>query len=494
MKVRERFLLPLTGQRGAVLVLAGVAMVVLIGITALAIDIGHLVVVRNEVQNAADAGALAGAQALYEDPDGFGEKLPGEEVNTDANQVAYDTALLNQSDKFAVEVNDPLSNLGDVQRGHWNLLNRTFTPSDSTETFNLFGVSESDLNKLDGTYEYPPGSANYPVFINAVRVVARRQDRPATSFFAGIFGYAGFGMTAEAVAYVGFAGGTIDAGVPIVICEASLLDVDSKPTCNIGRMINSSADASGNNTAGWSDFDQDFSVCSGTNTNDLRVLVDGCGNNTQQIRPLPIATTGGTTSPIYTAMSGCWLTKTAGIEPWQMTLPTVDCIGHNIGNCPRVTGAVSVNLLWMTDLGTAFPNDAPTRMASTNNEILPDWDYYNPPTDDPNQCTAFSSQVGQPLETALQYFTDYYPDGDNPDGLATFADAERWQGLATYELGMARWDCFVNHFGLLNADGKPAPLEKKSMYFMPDCTPHPPTGDTGGPNFGVLAKRPVLVK
>jgi Flp pilus assembly protein TadG len=49
---------------GAVMVLTALAIVALIGFAALAIDIGHLYVVKNELQNAADAGALAGARNL----------------------------------------------------------------------------------------------------------------------------------------------------------------------------------------------------------------------------------------------------------------------------------------------------------------------------------------------------------------------------------------------------------------------------------------------
>ena len=42
------------------------------GLLALAIDVNHLYVVKNELQNAADSGALAGAVALYADLDGAG--------------------------------------------------------------------------------------------------------------------------------------------------------------------------------------------------------------------------------------------------------------------------------------------------------------------------------------------------------------------------------------------------------------------------------------
>jgi hypothetical protein len=47
---------------------------------------------------------------------------------------------------------------------------------------------------------------------------------------------------------------------------------------------------------------------------------------------------------------------------------------------------------------------------------------------------------------------------------------------------------------LKNVDGSQAPYDKKSIYFLPDCTPHELTGVSGGYNFGILAKIPVLVK
>jgi len=501
----------LADQRGAILVLVAVLATVLIGITALAVDIGHLMVVNNELQNAADAGALAGAQALYEDPDGAGSMGPGEEINTQANKIAFDTAILNQSEKIPVEVNKPLTNADDVQRGHWSFATRTFIPSDSLEVLDLFALSEDELDKMDGTWEYPEASGKTPIFINAVRVVARRQSQPAASFFARIFGYENFGMMAEAVGYVGFAGGILgpgEADQPIVICQSSLFDEGGNRTCNIGRMINSSNDPAVNNTAGWSDFSQDFSVCSGTNDNALKPLVCG-GGNENEIKAgygdeFRIAATGGTNADIYNKMRDCWLTGSAnGTIPWEMTLPVVDCEGHNIGNCPEVRGAVTVNMVWMTPNGTAWPNDTPTQMASPKeDDPAVAWDFYNPgPGAFGHQCDPFSSQIDKPIYDALLNL---------PDG---FNDYERWKGRFTqtvtvtdpvtgettttkvenYEEGMARWDCFVDHFKLRNADASYAPLVKKSMYFMPDCDPHDPKGSTGGPNFGVLAKRPVLV-
>ncbi|WP_321931150.1 pilus assembly protein TadG-related protein [Paraburkholderia guartelaensis] len=52
------------GQRGSVSVMVAVFLVVLLGCAALAIDVARWVIVRNELQNAADAAALAGARQL----------------------------------------------------------------------------------------------------------------------------------------------------------------------------------------------------------------------------------------------------------------------------------------------------------------------------------------------------------------------------------------------------------------------------------------------
>ena len=54
-------------QDGATIVLVGICIFLFIFLAALAVDLGHLFVAHNELQNAADAGALAGARFLYSD-------------------------------------------------------------------------------------------------------------------------------------------------------------------------------------------------------------------------------------------------------------------------------------------------------------------------------------------------------------------------------------------------------------------------------------------
>ena len=60
----KRLFFELNNQRGISAVFVAVCLVMLIGFIALSIDVSHLVVARNELEDAAVAGALAGAGEL----------------------------------------------------------------------------------------------------------------------------------------------------------------------------------------------------------------------------------------------------------------------------------------------------------------------------------------------------------------------------------------------------------------------------------------------
>lgn len=417
----------LKSNRGVTAIVVGISIVVLVGFAALAIDIGHLYVARNELQNAADAGALAGAAVLYNDS--------GTGVNENANQVAYEAATANKSEKVPVDVNWRDGNEGDVQRGHWSFATRTFTANASLEPVELWGVSAGEL---DGNTD----------FINAMRVVARRQATPVASFFARIFGHESFELSAEAVAYIGFTGKLLphDVDQPIAICKQSILDEEGNYNCNIGRMINSGQNEANSETGGWTSFSQDDPCTGGTNAQEVKDLV--CGDGNPEIIQLggDIATNGGQIQSAFDELIDCWKkalydsdgdnVKDSPIDtdddglpdmPWNLTLPVVNCPGNNMGTCEEIVGAVNLNIIWIV----RGNDEVPERMG--------DW---------------------------------------SGDGLE----------------GEERWNNFVDHFHLKNVDGNPAPYAKKSIYFLPDCTPHEPAGVSGGENYGVLAKIPVLVK
>ncbi len=163
-------------QRGLSLVLMAVALLMLLAFAALAVDGGNLYVARNELHNAADAGALAGARVLY--------TADGSSINTGADAVALQTATANSSQGSPVEV-------ASVRRGHWSFATRTFTPNNSLLPVDLFSSTTAQLD------------AN-PDFINAIEVITERRATPVQAFFGSVLGFSDYKISARAVAYIGF--------------------------------------------------------------------------------------------------------------------------------------------------------------------------------------------------------------------------------------------------------------------------------------------------
>lgn len=415
-------------QKGVSLVIVAGLTVMFVAFVALSVDIAHLMVVRNELQNAADAGALAGARRLYF-PDGTA-------VNPDANQVAYEMAIINNSERIAVEVNDPTSNTGDVQRGHWSFATQTFSPSNRTTLPDLWDISSADLD-ADVTY------------VNAVKVRTRRQSSKAVSFFARILGFTGFNAAAEAVAYIGFAGKMApeDLDQPIAICRQSLLLPDPETgedvyQCNTGRMLNSGAVNTTHNTAGWTNFSQ---PCATANASEMRSLICSDGNPMALDFGVGIGATGGVQDNVLRDLRDCFEPAKRD-EPWNMTLPVIDCPGNNVSNCAPLLGAVNVNIVWISR------DDADTEKEFEEEDFPPD-------------------RMGD-------WICDELVCGDEVSN-------PTWRACC--------WDDFVDHFHLKNVDDITATYAKKSIYFLPDCAPHELKGVSGGANYGILAEIPVLV-
>jgi hypothetical protein len=431
----------LTDQSGVTIILVAILMFVFLGIAALAVDLSNLYVVRNELQNAADAGALAGARFLY----------AGTSVNEGANQIAYDTATANKAlaltGAIAVDVNWPEGT--DVQRGHWSFglggLPRGFYPNSSTAPVDLWDRSTEELD----------ADTN---FINAVRMVARRQATPSASFFAQIFGYENFELWKEAVAYIGFAGSLRpeDVDQPIAICKQSIIDEEGHYTCATGRMIDSGGGTT-HNTAAWTNFTQD--PCQTASAQSVRPLVCGDGNPAVIDFGDGMGTTGGMQDNVYNDLKDCWLNaplqkdwRGYPIEFWGLTLPVIDCPGNNPGPCSDVVGAVTLDVIWIKQSGSDPQwRDIPVKMAG--------W-----------ECSIWVT-VGRP---------------ENINSLDSSQRQQCWQEFATtFELRTAD--------GTSVGDLTHSDLQK-TILFLPSCEPHEPRGNTGGENFGVLALIPVLVK
>jgi Flp pilus assembly protein TadG len=92
----------IASQRGTTAVIVALLMVVLVGILALAVDIGRLLAAKSEMQKAADAGALAGARALVPYIGAGNSATPNW---TSGTAVATQTARLNKvEDSWVADV------------------------------------------------------------------------------------------------------------------------------------------------------------------------------------------------------------------------------------------------------------------------------------------------------------------------------------------------------------------------------------------------------
>jgi hypothetical protein len=444
-------------QQGAVLVLVAVLMLVFIGVTALAVDVGNMVVVRNELQNAADAGALAGATQLYyresaypmaPDPAMVGW------VNPDANRAAEIAAKKNWSLKEAVEVTIDGNNCGDVQRGHWSLWERKFYPLDSLAPITLAGYSAEQLDHMDG-------QNGTLAFINAVRVITHRKDKALPSLFSRIFGYQSFGMSAEAVAYLGYPDSFPENffGAPMVICLESILDDDGNYSCGQGRLINSSSKSDAN-TAGWTDY----SECSGSDEVTLNLdnimkydeIENTCnGTNSNGISG-SIAVGGGQVNSAFSALRNCsgFNSKLGSVrdQPLDLRVAVAKCSGGgtikgNVKGCMEIVGATTLRVVLITDTfpatGEKKYDDIPPVMGEPGDP--------NPFRKDPN-----------------------------------LSGEENWINF------VEKFDLHIDR--ILATDLEDLGYYQKTVYALPSCEFQPPAGKTGGSNTGIMAAIPVLVK
>jgi hypothetical protein len=163
-----------------VAVTTAICLVFLIGFVALVLDVGHLQAVRNEVQNAADAAALAGTRALfpyqgYPDTNLIPIKEPP------FCPLALTTAKAAASENHPGAIVDMAFAPGDVETGIWDWTNKTFT-----------------------------AQADCTMDINAVRVTIRKDavaNQPVATWFASIIGIDTVNVNAQAVAAVGYING-----------------------------------------------------------------------------------------------------------------------------------------------------------------------------------------------------------------------------------------------------------------------------------------------
>lgn len=172
--------------RGAVAVTVAILLVVLLGFAALAIDISNAMIARNELQNAADASALAAVRQLGLIYAGLppGTPYTGYVLSdpTPVLTAATGVGLQNEARQVALTINT-----ADIVIGVWNSTSRTLTPGNVGATavrvtarrdpsangpvatwlagllgINSMNVAAMGTAALTGTGVLLPGEANAP--------------------------------------------------------------------------------------------------------------------------------------------------------------------------------------------------------------------------------------------------------------------------------------------------------------------------------------------
>ena len=316
----------LRNQNGVVIVYVAIAMVIFLGFAALAVDVGHIMVARTELQKIADGAALAGARAL-----GRLYQCNGDLTATDATcqamsgddqlsyvadvaairQAAKDVALQNQAggSTTGIVIND-----ADIVIGNWDPVH----------------------------YPRPDNDPLRPTDISpdAVRVTARRDSEangPITNFFARILGIDTTNVSATATAALTGQTTVDEGGLPVPMGISSYF-FDNPEFChdNITFYPSNSPDS----CAGWHIYDQD--AYNHANDRALRDTIGDLDSGDYQSPALTVGTefkfTGGTMSTqTFDAMQTLYLHNADADGNWAVSVPV-----YQAEDCGNPSGELAI--------------------------------------------------------------------------------------------------------------------------------------------------------
>jgi hypothetical protein len=210
MKTTQHFMAKMRDRKGATAVVVALCLVVLIGFVALAVDVGYMMTTRNELQNVADAAALAGARTLgrlYQcngdltdvtcpKPMPYENQLTYVADATAIKAAATDTALRNQAGGMSGITIDN----AEIVIGNW----------DGTKQTSPKPIDCRSNPALSATLTSP----------DAVCVTARRDSSAngaINTFFAGILGINTVEVSAAATAALTGSSSMAPGGLPVAI-------------------------------------------------------------------------------------------------------------------------------------------------------------------------------------------------------------------------------------------------------------------------------------
>lgn len=304
-------------NKGLAVVFLAISIVMLCALVGLAVDVGYMYVAKGQLQNAADAAALAGAGNLASDSTSTNQPT--------ARQQAVAFAAQNKAAGSSVTIDSNNTNApnGDVVLGNWD------------PTRDQSPVDLRFLPTPDGSHPLPSGA-----FINAVKVVARRTGENGTGiapnnmvsiFFGKVIGWSRMAAKAQAIAQ-----NTLPPFITIPLCQ---------PTCGITTMLDGSTKfyfktSDGTPNTGWTTFTDN--VTSQPNIEDYITGAKQPPNLCQLLKnpPACIFTTQGIVTPDMCKLieqirlhSRTYTVNGTTVTGWKVFIPILDSNTPN--PCPH---------------------------------------------------------------------------------------------------------------------------------------------------------------
>jgi hypothetical protein len=227
----------LKDESGVTAILVALLLTMFIGFSAMAVDVGHIMVTRNELQNIADSTSLAAARWIGDQYEGMTYE---QQLVWACDPAAIQTVVFDVANKsFAGGMQGITITADDIKIGNWDL---------------------STTPRLTETLTSP----------DAVSVTARRDggaNGPITTFFARIFGLDTVDITADATAALTgeSTAGDGDLELPVGI---SMKWFERPDFCNQSIKFYPTGTLDG--CAGWMTFDDHPA-----SANRLRKIIDG---------------------------------------------------------------------------------------------------------------------------------------------------------------------------------------------------------------------------
>ena len=320
-KFRKALMARLNDQRGAVAVTVAIMLLALLGITALALDVGHALVARNQLQNASDAAALAGARALGLIYGANSGSMTGYTLTSGDSASIVSAASIAGADNQAAGVTVTV-NATDIATGNWDGATRTFTPT--------------------------------TVLPRAVRVITRRDSTangPISTFLGTVVGVTSVSVTAVATAQLNpvsvMAPGDMNA--PFGISEFYF---NSGFGCGSTIQFSPSVPGNPQTCAGWQAFDQN------ANAANMKNIVDGLTNDTYtppsaQAGQTTLNFTNGNMASVWSRLVTLWQTEVAQNGSWNMYVPVYAGNDCSPNGAQTIIGFTTVQVTYVGAPGDA---------------------------------------------------------------------------------------------------------------------------------------------